>query len=148
MCRSLEDWNNRNGVGRENMWNHSPNMATELATYWDQVWDWYNCENRKNIREDEWKHVRWLYDNCNWRSGRAKGTFAVTSTNHGAPIGTSSDPCDVLYKLLEEVRKLASPEKEGNWTEEVYLRIVKTSKTVMRNKGSQPRTKPTIVNWQ
>ena len=74
--------------------------------------------------------MEWFYDNCNWRCGRARGTFAVTSTMHGAPIGTASNPCETLYKVLLEVRKRARAKKEGNWVEEVYVKIVKTAKTV------------------
>ncbi len=121
-------------------------IMADVGTYWEQQWDWYECDNWKNIKDDEWKHVRWFYENCNWRCGRPRGSFAVTSRNHGAPIGTARNPCDTLYKLLMEVRKRAPPKKDGKW-EDIYLNIVNTSKTVMRKGNSQPKKKPVIVNW-
>jgi len=121
-------------------------LLLEIASYWEQKWDWYNFDKRKDIKKDEWKHVRWFYDNCNWRTGWARGTFAVTSKNHGVPTGIASDPCESLYKLLMRVRELHEEvESEKEW-EEVYQRIVKRGDQVMR-KGKEPRKKPNIVNW-
>lgn len=122
----------------------------EIATYWEQEWDWETYENREKIKEGEWKHVRWLYDNCNWRRGWARGTFAVTSTTHGAPIGVASNACETLYKLLKEVREyyeeMGGERAEKKW-EGVYVKIVKKKENVMRKKGKERREKPRIVNW-
>ena len=118
---------------------------SEIASYWEQKWDWYNFEKRKDIKKDEWKHVRWFYDNCNWRTGWARGTFAVTSKSRGIPTGIASDPCESLYKLLMVVRENEEVESEKEW-EEVYQSIVKRGDQVMR-KGKEPRKKPNIVNW-
>jgi hypothetical protein len=90
--------------------------------------------------------VRWFYDNCNWRNGRARGTFAVTSTRHGAQIGGASNPCETLYKLLTEVRKYKKVETTGKGWEEIYMEIVKRRDQVMR-KGKEEKKKPRIVNW-
>ena len=56
-------------------------------------------EKKEDIKRDEWKHVQWFYDNCNWRNGRARGTFAVTSTRHGAQIGGASNPCENIIQV-------------------------------------------------
>ena len=118
---------------------------SEVASYWKQKWDWDNYEKKNDIKKSEWSHVRWFYDNCNWRTGWARGTFAVTSTKHGAPIGVASNPCESLYKLLMEVRKFEEVESNKQW-EDVYLCIVKRWDQVMR-KGKERKEKPNIVNW-
>ncbi len=121
----------------------------EITTYWEQEWDWHDYENRDLIKDHEWKHLRWFYDNCNWRSGRARGTYSVTSTKHGSPTGTARNPCETLYKLLMQVREYMKEkgEKKGEkaW-EKVYMEVVKKKDQVMR-KGKEGTKKPIIVNW-
>lgn len=126
-------------------------VITEIASFWEQEWDWSSYENRKDIKKEEWKHVRWFYDNCNWRRGCSGNTFAVTSTNNGAPIGVAFNPCETLYKLLKVVREYKEQEKKENEKEEqewekVYTRFVKRKDQVQR-KGKKERKKPNIVNW-
>jgi hypothetical protein len=89
--------------------------------------------------------VQWFYDNCNWRNGWSRGTFAVTSTKHGAPTGTAINPCGTLYKLLEIVREYKEVENEKEW-EGIYMKIVKKKDQVMR-KGKEAKKKPKVVNW-
>ena len=122
-------------------------FITEIASFWEQEWDWNNYENRKDIKKEEWKHIRWFYDNCNWRRGWGRGTIAVTSTRHGSPIGVASNACETLYKLLMEVRKYDEEKVEGEkgW-EKVYMKIVKRKDQVMR-KGKEEKKKPRVVNW-
>ena len=89
--------------------------------------------------------MRWFYDHCNWRTGWARGTFAVTSTKNGAQIGGASNPCETLYKLLMEVRRYEEAESVKGW-EAIYMDIVKRRDQVMR-KGKEEKKKPKIVNW-
>ena len=76
-------------------------MFTEIASFWEQEWNWNSYENRNDIKKEEWKHVKWFYDNCNWRRGCSGDTFAVTSTNHGSPIGVASNPCETIVQVTE-----------------------------------------------
>jgi hypothetical protein len=117
----------------------------DIATPWEYEWNWCDYKNLKYIKKDEWKHVQWFYDNCNWRNGWARGTLAVTSTKHGAPIAAATDPRETLYKLLKIVREYKEVESEKEW-EGVYTKIVKKKDQVMR-KGKEAKKKPKVVNW-
>jgi hypothetical protein len=97
------------------------------------------------IEENEWKHVRWFYDYCNWRKGWARETFAVTSATHGAQLGMAKNPCDTLYRLLILVREYVEAKDEKGW-EDIYRDIVKRRDQVMR-KGKEETKKPKIVRW-
>jgi hypothetical protein len=99
----------------------------------------------REIESGEWKHVRWFYDNCNWRRGRRGDTFSVTSTRHGSPTAAARNPCETLYRLLLAVRKYEEEAKGKGW-EEVYMMVVKKKDEVAR-KGKKAREKPNVVNW-
>lgn len=123
---------------------------TELKSTWEQQYDWYDpkfTKIRKDINRDEWQHVRWFYDNCNWRNASKFGQFAVTGIKHGGQQGAADTPCETLYVLLLNLRDMPAPSGEEEQWESVYAEIVKPKHLVTHKKGHQLKLKPEIINW-